>query len=467
MSRIVRNLFLALSIVALSVQVNAQNQDQVVEALKTIDPEILQYFPRWRVCEPDLQIQIKQTFALMGFDPSNLDQTNIVITSAPIREGLSEPEFDLILIECGTERMVASEIATNMRKLAIKISDPKRPYCYIDIPPTEPPSSPQADEIINYMEPTNVTHAFTLSAFDQTLKIGKSGFWLKASIGTDQIGYHYWSSGEGRIQLQRPLYTNTDPKTRSAIPYLINARLGVGYRLTGALDGQERLLDFIPSRKLNAGTGGKIVGGIDFHLPMHPKAGISLNLELPMKGINASDDIDSRTYYIVDIGNRRITAPGYAFDPYATAPILRSTGQATLFYNLWVGKRGPENFFRLDLGVNYAEVQEAAVFKDTTTGSPTQGAEFLAVDGVTGLKRWIPMGADWIYAKIEYRNQGSFPFGISVQYSNQVLLGRAYVPILGDWLLLEGKYSTPLRADIRPYEIENFFMVSPVLRLNF
>ena len=73
---------------------------------------------------------------------------------------------------------------------------------------------------------------------------------------------------------------------------------------------------------------------------------------------------------------------------------------------------------------------------------------------------------DWIYAKLEYRNQGSFPFGVSVQYSNQILVGRAYIPVLGDWLYVEGRYSTPLR-DPYPFEIENFFMVSPVFRLNF
>ena len=71
---------------------------------------------------------------------------------------------------------------------------------------------------------------------------------------------------------------------------------------------------------------------------------------------------------------------------------------------------------------------------------------------------------DWLYLKVEYRSQAAFPFGASVQISNQILLGRLYIPLLGNWLYLEGKYSTPLR-DARPYEIQNFFMISPVLRL--
>jgi len=456
----------ALVIACVYVPTSAQTfADTALTALKTIDPEILQYFPRWRVCEPDLQFQIRQSFALMGYPKVNLDDKAIVVTAAPVKEGEQGQDFELILIECGSERMVASEISSNMKRLAQRIADGKRPYCYSEIPPSAPPSAPQIAEIINFMEPTNVTHSFTLSAFEQTLKIGTSGFWLKASLGTDQIGYTFWSSGEGRVFLQRPLYENSDPGTRKAIPYLINARLGFGYRMTGSLDGQSRLLDFIPGRKLDGSAGGKLVGGLDFYMPFHPQFGLGINVELPLQSISAERSVDASTYFVTDIGNRRITAPSYAVDPYATATILRSTGQVTLFYNLWLDRKKPENFFRFDAGISYAEVQEAGVFRDTTIVGFNN--IFLARNGVNGLVTWKPNEAlDWIYAKIEYRNQAAFPFGISMQLSNQILLARAYVPIFGDWFYLEGRYSTPLR-DARPFEIKNFFMFSPVLRLNF
>jgi len=437
--------------------------DPAITALKTIDPEILQYFPRWRVCEPDLQIQIRQTFALMGFDKAKLDAQNIVVTCAPVRTDLEEPEYDLILVECGKEQMVAAEIQSFMKKLSYRIADPKRPYCFQDIPPSDPPTPPQVAQIIDYMRPTNVNHAFTLSAFEQTLKIGKTGFWINSSIGTDNVGYTYWSSGEGRITLQRPLYQNLDNDTRRAIPYLINARFGFGYRMTGGLDGQNRFLDFVPGRNLNAGTGGKIVGGLDFHMPFHPQAGLALNLELPLSGISADNSIDRTTYATLALGNRPPLPIGVDGDIISTAALLRSTGQVTVFYNWWLDEKAPENFFRFDVGISYAEVREAAVMNPV--GDPLQA--FLAIDGVSGLQTWRPMEAlDWVYFKTEYRNQNAFPFGVSLQYSNQILLGRAYIPLLGDWLYIEGRYATPLR-DARPFERTNFFMVSPVLRLNF
>ena len=85
--------------------------------------------------------------------------------------------------------------------------------------------------------------------------------------------------------------------------------------------------------------------------------------------------------------------------------------------------------------------------------------------GVQGLKTYKPEKLPaWLYFKVDYRSQAAFPFGASIQISNEIFLGRLYLPLFGNWLYLEGKYSTPLR-DARPYEIKNFFMISPVLRL--
>jgi hypothetical protein len=33
--------------------------------------------------------------------------------------------------------------------------------------------------------------------------------------------------------------------------------------------------------------------------------------------------------------------------------------------------------------------------------------------------------------KIDYRNQAAFPFGVSIQYSNQIILGDIWLPIFG------------------------------------
>jgi len=35
---------------------NVLDKQSIIDSLTSIDPEIKKYFPRWKICEPDLQI---------------------------------------------------------------------------------------------------------------------------------------------------------------------------------------------------------------------------------------------------------------------------------------------------------------------------------------------------------------------------------------------------------------------------
>ena len=440
----------------------AQEADSAVYTrLTSIDPELLQYFPRWFICESDIQAKIFNAFRVLGYRRENLDQQKIVVTAQPVAN--SEDPFEILIVECGTEKMTSQEMSSNIPNILSRLAEVSRPYCYTEIPTTVPASQPQSEAITSFLRPNNAAHSFTLSAFEQTLKIGKSGFWLSNIMGTDQTGYHFWNAGEAKVLLQRPLYVNDDPETRRAIPYLINARMGMGYRMTSD-PRQSGILSFIPARRLDAGYGGKIVTALDFNMPFNPRFGLSVNAELPLEPVKASTQVDTTTYAStpIDFDTRFINVdnPLIVGNPVSTVNLLRATGQVTMFYNMWLDETRPENFFRFDLGVNYYEVREAAVLADTSTGYTT-----LAIQGISGLQTWKPNElGDWIYAKVEYRNQSTYPFGIDLQYANQTLMAHAYVPLFGQWLYLEAKYAQPLRG-LRPFEREHVFMISPVLRL--
>jgi hypothetical protein len=442
--------------------IKAQESDSsVYTRLTSIDPELLQYFPRWYVCETDLQAKIFNAFRVLGYRRDRLDQQKIMVTAQPIAN--AEDPYEILIVECGLERMTSQEMSANLPNILSKLSERARQYCYSDIPTTTPTSQPQAEAIVSFLQPTNVNHSFLLSGFEQSLKLGKSGFWLKNIMGTDQTGYHFWNAGEAKVVLQRPLYINDDPESRRAIPYLLNARLGFGYRLTSN-PNESSIMNFIPSRKLDAGYGGKFIGALDFNMPFAPQFGISVNAEMPLVPVKTTENVDTSTYVLNSIdGNRNLTLDD-RFDENqslkSTVNLIRTTGQVTFFYNYWLDDQKPENFFRFDVGLNYYEVREAAVLADGNRS-------YFAIDGVDGLNLWKPNEfADWIYLKAEYRNQSAFPFGVSFQYANQSLLAHAYIPILGQWLYLEGKYNTILR-DVRPFERGNMFMISPVLRLTF
>lgn len=454
--------FFAMFLIGETSEAKAQETDSsIFVRLTSIDPELLQYFPRWYVCESDLQAKVFNAFRVLGYRRERLDQQKITVTAQPVAN--AEDPYEILIVECGTERMTAQEMSANLPNILQKLSDRMRPYCYTEIPTTIPASQPQAEAIVSFLQPTNVNHAFTLSAFEQSLKLGKSGFWLKNVTGTDQVGYHFWNAGESKVLLQRPLYVNDDVDSRRAIPYLLNARLGFGYRLTSN-PTEQTILNFIPARKLDAGYGGKFIGALDFNMPFAPQFGISINAEMPLVPIKNSENVDTTTYVLNAVGDREILLDETYDNKQVvmnTVNLLRSTGQVTLFYNWWLDDQKPENFFRFDAGLNYFEVREAAAVLDNNSRS------YFAVDGVSGLNLWKPNEfADWIYLKAEYRNQSTFPFGISVQLANQSLLAHAYIPILGQWLYLEGKYNTILR-DVRPFERGTMFMISPVLRLTF
>ena len=464
-------------IILLFGKVNAQDatildKQSVIDSLTNVDPEIKKYFPRWKVCEPDLLVQLYQTFVFYGFPKEKLDPQNIEIMAAP-REFEDDP-YELLVITCGEVSMNSVQIESNVgstligfltgdliysgRMRGARSDFVKRDYCYQDIPVEIPLNQSQAETIINYMQPTNVTQAFTLSLFEQSLKIGETGFWLRSTLGNDELGYPYWYSGSSKITLQRPLYVNNDSKTSRAIPYLINAYLGGSYRISSGINPGD-ILAWIPERKLNNAADGKLVAGLDFYIPQYPLVGISVRAEFPFSVLEKYDiEKEDYGFYYVDpterlIDNGRIDT---------VAPALRSAGVVSVFYNWWINPKKPENYIRFDLGLQYNEVKELGL--DTRSGEGN--STIYSLDpSVDGLKLYHPTEfADWLYVKADYRNQAVFPFGFSLQYSNQTLMGDVWIPLFGNWLYLQAKYSTPLRKE-RPYEIRNFFMISPVLRL--
>lgn len=446
------------------------DKQSIIDSLTTINPEIKKYFPRWKICEPDLQIQIYHAFIAANYDKDLLDQQSVEVLAAP-RE-YDDEVFQILSISCGKASMNAVEIESQFgdiltgfisgyykytgKERGYAQDKAKRDYCFTDIPTEIPLTQSQADAIVNYLQPTNVNQAFTLSLFEQSIKIGETGFWLRSTMGNDEIGYPYWYAGENKIVLQRPLYVNKNSRTSRAIPYLINAYLGGAYRTASGIDPGS-MFSWIPKRTLNNAKDGKLVAGMDFNMPFRPEFGVSLRAEIPMSDLkdDYTIELDKYGYYQPNhlVDNGRVDS---------VAPTLRTSGVFSLYYNWWLNPQNPENYIRFDLGITYSDVKELALLNEPGEGN---ARIYSLSNNKTGLKLYKPNEfGDWVFFKIDYRNQAAFPFGASLQYSNQIILGDIWIPIFGNWLYIEAKYSTPLRP-LRPYEIKNFFMISPILRL--
>lgn len=474
---LVISLFLALSSYALSKQ-------EYLDSLSTIDPELRKYFPRWKVCEPDLQYQIYQAFQMLGFNQDQLDIQSIEVLASP--KSIRERTYEVLLLSCGTASLNSRDLDKELKKIVSYLSGSDRynrfnatwqkgdrDYCYAEIPPETPVKPDQGAAIRDYFAPTNTKQALTLSLFDQTLKIGATDFWVQNKMGNDQVGLPYYTAGESKIILKRPLYVNNDPATNKNTPYLINAYLGGAYKVSTGISNSNGMFSWLPSRKLNSEQNGKLIFGMDVHMPFHPAAGLHVNIESPI------NSIEDGAIEIQKFGHTALR-PGIDFkrtdprngDPQyvatGVAPVLQTTGQVTAFYNLWLNPAKAENYFRFDLGISYAEVREYMMYSKVVDvdgdGSPEYEYKNMT-SKADGVKLYHPDEfADWLFAKIEYRNQAVYPFSASVQISNQTILARAYMPLFGDWLLLEAKYATPLR-DAYDYEVTNFFIISPVIRI--
>jgi len=490
MKKIILILFLTLFL--MPVKTFSQTDRELLDSLTTIDSDLRKLFPRWKICEADLQIQLYKSFELLGYPKNQLNMQEIEVLAAP-RKSVKDP-FEILLITCGTVSMKSSVIEKDLSTLTSYISgeepydktlksvrrnnadttgkefDVTRNYCFVEIPADLPVKPSQASAIQDYMKPTDKNQAFVISLFEQNVKIGETGFWLTNRVGNDEVGYQYYTAGESKLFLRRPLYINNDTKTRTSIPYLVNLYLGGVYKINSGLANDGGLFGWLPERTLNTNPGGRLKAGVEINMPFMPAAGISLNAELPLNDLT-EQNFDRATFGSSENTNRGVTGVDWlnrndpndgrtSNDISSTSYLLRATGQFTMFYNWWLDEGNPENFFRFDFGVSYADVRQYAWYR-----SDSLQQDFLTNQGVRGLSTFKNSEfGDWIYAKIDYRNQSVYPFGASLQYSNQHLLAKGFIPLLGNWFLLEAKYTTPLRGR-RPYELGSFFMISPVFRI--
>ena len=474
---IIISLLFASNIAMYSQEFSSEREQRLVNSLENLDNEIIRYFPRWKVCEPSLQIHIYSIFRQVGYPAELLNTNNIEILAAPGAFDTEYGNYQILHVQCGEVGMSTATVNTYFTsQLRKKLSGEDsysgtgigRTYCYKEIPPETPVSSSQAEAIINYYQPTDVTHAISLSLFEQNLKVGESGFWVRNVFGNDDAGYQFWTSGQVAVQLQRPLYLNKDIKTSRAVPYLMDIYIGFGYRISSGIN-PDGMFGWLQRRTLNASQSGDFVAGLNFHFPFAPELGITANARVPFESpktkdirpsdwgsvniasLIAADEREELCYYDDD----GYPNPSKPVGSSKVVPIMHSSGRLSLFYNLWLDRKKPENYIRFDVGLNYVETKELALIDGST----------ITADGIYGLKTYKPEEAlDWLYVKLEYRNQSTWPFGLSLQLANQIMMTRVWVPIFGNWLLLEAKYSTVIR-DPRPFELKNFFMISPVIRI--
>jgi hypothetical protein len=463
------------------------------------------------VCEAQVQKIIQQYFKTVGKDPGP-DLAKISVWGEPKKNG----KYDLYQIKCGSAIAVKKELVDNMLQgVQDLIAEPvgaegEEKYCHDFVAVSNVGGKVTSDiekkvgvGENNFRMPTGGRQYYSLSVFDQMLRVGSTNWWIYNSIGNDNVGYMFWHAGEAKITAMRPLIDNYDNNTRRVIPNLLKLSGGIVYRLNDDVANPNvRFTDFLRRRSLNMGPDPKIAVSFEGILPLGEDNktnvfGARINAEIPVQRINESAQIAepstfARLSYDTDNGIGRserlqllanhprfadgaqlVTTNKNGVDVQTITPILRTVAQATLFYTWWLDVEGsenpPDNIFRVDAGINYSEVTETALVQTGGQYGPTYFATANSVAaanrGGRGLMNYTPQSLlDWLFVKFEYRNETSYPFGFTLQYSNQIFMGTGYLPLFGNWLYLEAKYAHVMR-DLRPHETSDYFMISPVFRI--
>src|SRR5687768_13801883 len=168
-----------------------------VRDLTTLDPEIERYLPRWKILESDLKIKIAHYFNITGVP---VHESDSMIVTATFPDPATNAQ-ELLSLRVGESQSAVISGTDRLRnELGVRLYDDimRRDYQHVVIEPAIPLTENPRDAMPNVFYPGTARQFVAISAFRQTVQLGKSGARLEHMLGNDEIGYHFWTSGQGR-----------------------------------------------------------------------------------------------------------------------------------------------------------------------------------------------------------------------------------------------------------------------------
>ena len=264
--------------------------------------------------------------------------------------------------------------------------------------------------------------------------IFKSGFGFGMNVGYDYLGWPFWLPGnvgvfgiihkemtDVRIGLNFPL------GEAGLTPFTLSGGLRIKNRILEGTQGFhaqiDQMLDVMSDKK----AGRLSVGGEFFNSFVPSITTFSQRALLdPTFQTKFSNALRRDTLYYLSIS-------GHVWLQYAFGNALRGA-----YVQLGAGEHR----------VNFATVGNG--FPDTTS-----------LRSAGSLSQFDPL----IKIGFNHIAEGGYDYGMSVQYCNE-LLADGYVRIF-TWLNLELKYAAVVFRDPKKWELTDFFIITPVLKLNF
>lgn len=419
---------------------NAQEEKtalkSILSAIESIDTARQSELIQWIITDRSVRSRVISALRKAGKNISPSSGADLIVTQKPPTkiEGELNNQMDLLKIVVESVGVYGSPQIKRIlgEELYNKINN-RADYEYTMI------STQESQQRIQYAN-------ISASIFGGDI-IFKSGFGFGMNIGNDYLGYPFWMPGNvGVIGIIHKEMTdvriglNFGLGEAGLVPFVLFGGLKIKERKLEGTQGFQAQLDQMLDVFTDKKAGRLSVGG-EFYQSFTPSAN-----SFSLRAFDTT------------------TTAGISNNRYRTSyPKSGIQGRKdSLFY---IGRSG-------HAWVTYS-------FSDALRGAYVQvGAGTHRINAVTiGAQNGPSTNTDLVDAgnfnyfdpvlKIGYNHpsEGGYDYGISLQYSNE-LLADGYVRIF-TWLNLEVKYAAVVFRDPKKWEWPDFFIVTPVLKLNF
>ncbi|MDP4220110.1 MAG: hypothetical protein Q8896_06705 [Bacteroidota bacterium] len=415
---------------------NAQEESRalksILSAIESIDTARQSELIQWIVTDRSVRSRVISALRKAGKNISPSSNADLVVTQKPPTkiEGELNNQMDLlkIVIESigvyGTpqiKRILGEDLYNKINNRA--------DYEYTML------SSEQEQQRIQYAN-------ISASIFGGDI-VFKSGFGFGMNVGYDYLGWPFWMQGnvgvvgiihkemtDVRIGLDFPL------GEAGLTPFVVAGGLKIKERKLEGTQGFQaqidQMLDVFSSKK-----SGRLSLGGEFFDAFTPSTST-----FSQRAADTSQFNRYRTSY-------HGTINGVAKDSLF---YLGLSGHLWVQYAFAEGLRGA--YIQLGGGTHRVN----AVTVGTKSGIPSTNVDLVDAGSFSQFDPLIKIG-------FNHPSEGGYDYGMSLQYCNE-LLADGFVRIF-TWLNLEVKYAAVVFRDPKKWEQTDFFIITPVLKLNF
>ncbi len=360
---------------------------RMLAALNQVDSVHKPLYPTWKVLDDDLRNRVNRAFRLRH--PEMTGDHDVVVVANP-RQG---EILDLAVGETHMGRLETKQILSDSLHTEILRGDYQRRAVSLSV---EPPRTDAFETEPQYA-------ALTASAFGVKTLFTR-GLGLEAVVGQDEVGYHFWSSGDFRV---RAILNHLKLGVLLPFPY--------GYRI----DRVVAPLAIKPTL---------LVGS----------TGFSGEFEQPFGATRAGIRLTVGELYL---GNLTAKVPD-SLSAYS----LHTTAQLYATHEV----RWGDDVFAFTGGIGFHQVTRSIA--DSAQGS------------VYTLEKLNSAGP---LLRVDYTRIGERLYGASVQLYSSILYLAGWVEVVRNFLFVDAKFYAPILRDPQPWEQKYFFMISPRLQITY